>query len=744
MRSIKCIRFMTAQTLLTLGLAVPVACGPGEEDGAELQQPAIGSNADPSPGIAFTQVARSVGIDRSNEPPSAGAFSSSGTLAYGAWLADLDGDGRLDYYAVNHGQSPHRSGLFLNNGAGGFGKNLFTVGVLPSAVNPANLGNSNEMRFVGDLTGDGRVDFFFLGWSGFGTMCVNQGVAQHADWSGPSFVCYGTADGLAFADVNGDGKIDVLSMDITNFDAYTAYYSQTATYLWRLNNGDPNINHWPTTRNFTALRTTDPSAWVAAPFVDLDNDGIPDKIVGVAQPPNSRGPYGTSTAGQQVFLGQPGGAYLLKTGTGLESVTQPITRIEDVNGDGCLDIGTDITGYRDNQNWYIQNRTGTTCNVTFTATARTALPYYPGFKHYSVDIDNSGLLSQAVIIHVGYGNNDGRPGGVTIYRKLPGGGYTAITPAQSGIRLNGTDTSEFYADNLTPGDWNDDGKLDLGGSGTPSIAATDSGFALWTSVLTTTNSWIKVTLPSVTGFFTGAATIELFDAGFVGGPAHLVTPPRVLTTGRTWASQVHHFGIGTRSAVDVRVTFPDGRQVVRTAVAPTSRITVEPTSNIPPTPVATALPTAVAIGQAVAFDGSRSSDPDGSIAAYRWEFGDGAQATTALASHAYAAAGAYVARLTVTDDAGSTAAATVTISVADTTAPAIAITGAVFTPSASDNVGVVKVEWYFDGALAATATAAPFGYTLNLTPAAGPHTLVARAFDAAGNTADSAPIAIQN
>lgn len=727
---------MTAKGYLRIGLAVIGACSPADDAG--LEQAAIGSNVDPSPNITFTQVASSVGLNRSNEPASAGTFNASGTLAYGSWLADFNGDGRLDYYAVNHGQSAHLSGLFLNSGSGGFGKNLFTVGVQPSPVNGANLGNSNEMRFVGDFNGDGLPDMFFLGWVGFGTLCINQGVAQHSDWSGPSFQCYGTADGLAFADVNGDGKIDVLSLDISNFDTYIAYYSQTANYVWRLNNGDPNINHWPTTAAFPTLRWSDPNAAAAAaPFVDLNNDGIADKIVGIAQPAGNRGPYSTSTGGQQVFLGQPGGGYVLKTATGLESVTQPITRVEDINGDGCVDIGTDLTGYRDNQNWYVQNKTGSTCNATFTATARTALPFYPGFKHYPVDLDNSGLLSQAVVIHTGYGNNEGRPGGVSLYRKLPGGGYTAITPAQSGVNL-----AEFYADNVSPGDWNDDGRLDLAGSGSP-LAGTDSGWGLWTSGLTTTNSWIKVTLPTVTGFFAGTATIEVFDAGFVGDATHLVTPPRQLTTGRAWATQVHHFGIGTRGSVDVRVTFPDGRQVTRTGVSPTSRLTIEPTNNQPPVVVATAQPTSAAIGQAISFDGSGSSDADGTIASYRWDFGDGAQATTAIASHAYAAAGSFTARLTVTDNAGSSATATIAIAIADTTAPAVAITGSVFTPTVSDNVAVTRVEWYFDGGLSATATAPPFSYTLNLTPVAGAHSLVARAFDAAGNHTDSPAITIQ-
>jgi PKD repeat protein len=247
----------------------------------------------------------------------------------------------------------------------------------------------------------------------------------------------------------------------------------------------------------------------------------------------------------------------------------------------------------------------------------------------------------------------------------------------------------------------------------------------------------------VTGFFTGTATIAVFDAGFAGDAAHLVTPPRVLYTGKAWASQVYHVGIGTRGTVDVRVTFPDGRQVTRTAVAARTRIAIQPTSNQPPVAVATAQPSSPAIGQPVRFDGTTSSDPDGAIASYAWDFGDGGRASGATASHTYTAAGTFVATLTVTDNAGSTAATTIGITVADTTPPSIAIASGVFTPSVGDNVGVVRVEWSFDGALSATTTTPPFSYTLNLTPLAGPHTISARAFDAAGNATDAAAIVVQ-
>jgi len=97
---------------------------------------------------------------------------------------------------------------------------------------------------------------------------------------------------------------------------------------------------------------------------------------------------------------------------------------------------------------------------------------------------------------------------------------------------------------------------------------------LWTSALTTTNGWIKVSLPTVTGFFTGSAVIEVFEPGSVGDPTRQVAAPKTLYTGRAWASQVYHFGIGTWPSGDVRVTFPDGHQIVRAGVARSARITI--------------------------------------------------------------------------------------------------------------------------------------------------------------------------
>ncbi|MGF1548272.1 MAG: PKD domain-containing protein [Thiotrichales bacterium] len=53
------------------------------------------------------------------------------------------------------------------------------------------------------------------------------------------------------------------------------------------------------------------------------------------------------------------------------------------------------------------------------------------------------------------------------------------------------------------------------------------------------------------------------------------------------------------------------------------------------------------------FDATTSTDADGSIASYTWDFGDGGTATGATTTHTYAASGKYSVTLRVTDNSGA-------------------------------------------------------------------------------------------
>ncbi|MCP4878510.1 MAG: PKD domain-containing protein, partial [Gammaproteobacteria bacterium] len=75
--------------------------------------------------------------------------------------------------------------------------------------------------------------------------------------------------------------------------------------------------------------------------------------------------------------------------------------------------------------------------------------------------------------------------------------------------------------------------------------------------------------------------------------------------------------------------------------------------NLPPEADAGASASGV-VGAEVSFDGAGSNDPDGTIVAYIWDFGDGNSGTGPTASHTYSTAGKYNVTLMVIDDAGTT------------------------------------------------------------------------------------------
>ncbi|HBT60375.1 MAG TPA: hypothetical protein DEB40_01345, partial [Elusimicrobia bacterium] len=111
---------------------------------------------------------------------------------------------------------------------------------------------------------------------------------------------------------------------------------------------------------------------------------------------------------------------------------------------------------------------------------------------------------------------------------------------------------------------------------------------------------------------------------------------------------------------------------------------------------------------------------------------------------------AYYARLRAYDAAGNTSANSAAASARTTVLPDIlAPTAAIISPAnganvsgtvvvsaaASDNTGVVKIEFYIDGLLKSTLTSAPYAYSLDASVLAlGSHAIMVKAYDAAGNS----------
>jgi PKD repeat protein len=122
-----------------------------------------------------------------------------------------------------------------------------------------------------------------------------------------------------------------------------------------------------------------------------------------------------------------------------------------------------------------------------------------------------------------------------------------------------------------------------------------------------------------------------------------------------------------------------------------------PPKNIGPTAAFTSSSTSLA----VTFNGTSSSDADGTIVSYAWNFGDGATGTGATVTHTYPSAGTYSVTLTVTDNMGATNAATASRSV--TTNTTNTAPSASFTATANDLLVTVNGAGSTDPGGAVTA-----------------------------------------
>jgi PKD repeat protein len=195
----------------------------------------------------------------------------------------------------------------------------------------------------------------------------------------------------------------------------------------------------------------------------------------------------------------------------------------------------------------------------------------------------------------------------------------------------------------TTGSW--EGSCGEGYWGTQSIYTDESGVtATWTPDLTRAGLYEVFVRWTESGERTHDARYTVYD---VDG-AHTITVDQDAGSDAKWISLGEfRFATGTEGSVVLRTT-ATGETTSADAVL--FRLLFR---NQVPTAAFSATP---ALGDAplrVSFDGSASTDDDGSIERYYWQFDDGATAWGQAVHHTFDNAGDYHVKLRVTDDGGA-------------------------------------------------------------------------------------------
>ena len=116
-------------------------------------------------------------------------------------LADLNGDGKPDIVAANF--AGNSITVLLANGTGGF---------TPAAGSPFGVGTDPQSVAIADLNGDGKPDIVTANFGGNNiTVLFGNGLGAFTAAPGSPFVVGAAPTSLAVGDFNGDGKLDIVT-----------------------------------------------------------------------------------------------------------------------------------------------------------------------------------------------------------------------------------------------------------------------------------------------------------------------------------------------------------------------------------------------------------------------------------------------------------------------------------------------------------------------------------------------------
>src|ERR1700728_736603 len=255
---------------------------------------------------------------------------ATGTSTRFVALSDVHGDGKLDILAANYCNSDCSSGtvsVLLGNGDGTF---------QPAVA--YNTGTSSSIAMVvRDVNGDGKPDLLVLDQC-VGS-CASAGLSVllgNGDGTFQTAVVYpssgNSSQGIAAADLNGDGKLDVAIANSCNNNSDCSSGS-VSVFLGNGNGTFQTAVQYPSGGLYTQ----------SVALGDLNGDGKLDIVATNQCQSNSNCENGNSTS---VLLGNGDGTFQLNASYAagssnfdeLEGPSLSTVSLADTNGDGKLDV----------------------------------------------------------------------------------------------------------------------------------------------------------------------------------------------------------------------------------------------------------------------------------------------------------------------------------------------------------------------------------------------------------------------